>query len=192
MRGVFTLMIVLLAGHPGQEQLKLEIRTYRGTEDVSAATRVIVHRAGQREKPVGQISPGSKRAIGVVPGVYDAQAIHEKDGRVLNIRWAERFIVMPYPDESGHHLEVINFMNGFGALQIRRAGNSATGPDTDVALFTAEEHSQPVAVPTSPGPYALFIVRAGQYDVLIRRGTAATWHHGIDVPLDRTRLWIVP
>ena len=77
MRGVLALMIVLLAGHPAQEQLKLEIRTYRGTEDVSAATRVIVHRAGQREKPVGQISPGNKRTIGVIPGVYDAQAIHE-------------------------------------------------------------------------------------------------------------------
>jgi hypothetical protein len=192
MPGALALMIVLLAGHPVQEQLKLEIRTYRGTEDVSAATRVIVHHAGQREQPVGKISPGSKRTIGVVPGVYDAQAIHERDGRVLNIRWAQRFVVMPYPDEGGHHLEVINFMNGFGALQIRWAGNSAPGSATDVALFTADEHSQPVAVPTSPGPYALFVVRAGQYDVLVRRGTAVAWYHGIDVPLDRTRLWIVP
>ena len=192
MRGVLALMIVLLAGHPAQEQLKLEIRTFRGTEDVSAATRVIVHAAGQREKPVGHISPGKRRTIGVVPGVYDARAIHEKDGRVLNIRWAERFLVMPYPDEDGHHLEVINFMNGFGALQIRWAGSAPPGPDADVALFTAEEHSQPVAVPTSPGPYALFVVRAGKYDLLVRRGTAARWHHGIDVPLDRTRLWIVP
>ena len=188
MRGVLALMIVLLAA---QEQLKLEIRTYRGTEDVSAATRVIVHRAGQREKPVGQISPGTKRIIGVIPGVYDAQAVHEKDGRVLNIRWAERFLVMPYPDEGGHHLEVINFMNGFGALQIRWAGNPTPGPETGVALFAAGEHTQPAAVPTSPGPYALFVVRAGKYDVLVRRGTVPTWHRGIDVPLDRTRLWIV-
>jgi hypothetical protein len=192
MRGLLLLTIALLAGHPAQQQLKLEIRTYRGTEDVSAATRVIVHRAGQREKPVGQISQGTRRTIAVTPGVYDAQAVHEKDGKVLNIRWAERFVVMPYPDEGGHHLEVINFMNGFGALQIRWAGNSAPGPDTDVALFTAEEHSQPVAVPTNPGPYALFVVRAGQYDVLVKRGTVAKWHHGINVPLDRTRLWIVP
>src|SRR4029450_11823681 len=112
MRGVLALMIVLLAGHPAQEQLKLEIRTYRGTEDLSAATRIILHRAGDRQKPVGQISQGSRRILGLAPGVYDAQVIHEKDGKVLNIRWAERFVVMPYPDESGHHLEVINFMNG--------------------------------------------------------------------------------
>jgi hypothetical protein len=192
MPGLLVLMIALLAGHPAQDQLKLEIRTYRGTEDVSAATRVIVHRAGDRQKPVGQISQGSRRTIGVGPGVYDAQAIHEKDGKVLNIRWAERFVVMPYPDESGHHLEVINFMNGFGALQIRWAGNNVPGSDNDVALFTADEHSQPVAVPTTPGPYALFVVPAGQYDVLVRRGKATTWHQGIAVPLDRTRLLIVP
>jgi hypothetical protein len=192
MRGLLLAMIALLADHPAQPQLKLEIRTYRGTEDVSAATRIIVHRAGQREKPVGQIPQGTGRTIAVAPGVYDAQAIHETDGKVLNIRWAERFIVMPYPDEGGHHLEVVNFMNGFGALQIRWAGNTAPGPDTDVALFTANEHAQPVAVPLTPGPYALFVVRAGQYDVLIGRGRAATWYHGIDVPLDRTRLWIVP
>ena len=192
MSSLLVLLIALLAGHPAQELLKLEIRTYRGTEDVSAATRVIVHRAGQRQTPVGQISPGGRRTIGVAPDVYDAQAIHEKDGRVLNIRWAERFVVMPYPDEGGHHLEVVNFMNGFGALQIRWSGNDAPRFGTDVALFTADEHSQPVAVPTSPGPYTLFVVRAGQYDVLVRRGTSTTWHEGIDVPLDRTRLWIVP
>ena len=192
MRGLLLLTIALLAGHPAQQQLKLEIRTYRGTEDVSAATRVIIHRGGQREKPVGQISQGSRRTIAVNPGVYDAQAIHEKDGRVLNIRWAERFVVMPYPDEGGHHLEVVNFMNGFGALQIRWAGSNAPGPGMDAALFTPDEHSQPVAVPLTPGPYALFVVRAGQYDVLVGRGRAATWYHGIDVPLDRTRLWIVP
>jgi hypothetical protein len=192
MSSLLVLLIALLAGHSAQELLKLEIRTYRGTEDVSTATRVIVHRAGQREKPVGQISPGSRRTIGVAPGLYDAQAIHEKDGRVLNIRWAQRFVVMPYPDEDGHHLEVVNFMNGFGALQIRWSENDAPRSDIDVALFTADEHSQPVAVPTTPGPYVLFVVRAGQYDVLVRRGIALTWHQGIDVPLDRTRLWIVP
>jgi hypothetical protein len=189
---LLVLMIALLAGHPAQELIKLEIRTYRGTEDVSAATRVIVHRAGQREKPVGQIAPGGRRTISVAPGLYDAQAIQEKDGRVLNIRWAQRFVVMPYPDEGGHHLEVVNFLNGFGALQIRWNENDATRSDTDVVLFTAEEHAQPVAVPTTPGPYVLFVVPAGQYDVLVRRGTTPIWHQGIDVPLDRTRLWIVP
>lgn len=188
----FVLMLTLLAGSPSPQLLTLEVRTYRGTTDVSDATRVIVHRAGQREQPVGRILPGRARTVGVPPGIYDAQAVHEREGRVLDIRWAERLVVMPYPDEAGHHLEVINFVSGYGALQIRSASGRAPGSETNIALFTADAHGQPAAVPSVPGPYALFVVRAGQYDVLVRRGAAETWHTGINVPLDRTRLWIVP
>src|SRR5687768_14634806 len=104
------LLLALLAGHPSPQLLTLEIRSYRGTTDVSDATRIVVHRAGQREQPVGQILSGGARTVGVPPGIYDAQAVHERDGRVLDIRWAERLVVMPYPDEAGHHLEVINFV----------------------------------------------------------------------------------
>jgi hypothetical protein len=186
------LLLALLTGHPSPQLLTLEIRSYRGTTDVSDATRIVVHRAGQREQPVGQILSGGARTVGVPPGIYDAQAVHERDGRVLDIRWAERLVVMPYPDEAGHHLEVINFVSGYGALQIRSAGGRAPGSDTTVALFTADAHGQPAAVATVPGPYALFVVRAGQYDVLVRRGVTETWYTGINVPLDRTRLWIVP
>jgi hypothetical protein len=192
MPGALLLFLALLAGHPRQERLTLEIRTYRGTEDVSEVTRVMVHRAGEREQPVGQIMPGGRRTLGVDPGIYDAQAVHERDGRVLNIRWAERLIVMPYPDEAGHHLEVINFVGGFGALQVREPAGGAPGSNADVSLFTAHDHARPAAMPTTPGPYALFVVRAGQYDVFVRRGSTARWHTGVDVPLDRTRLWIVP
>jgi hypothetical protein len=192
MPGRLLLLLALLAGHPSQRPLTLEIRTYRGTEDVSRATRVMVHRAAERKAPYGQILPGVQRTVAVPPGIYDAQAVHERDGRVLNIRWAHRLVVMPYPDEGGHHLEVINFDSGFGALQIRGTAGGAPGADTEVALFTAAEHGQPAATATTPGPYVLFVVRAGPYDVLIRRGSTLRWHHAVDVPLDRTRLWIVP
>ena len=40
--------------------------------------------------------------------------------------------------------------------------------------------------------YALFVVPAGTYDVQVKRAPKPAWHAGIDVPLDRTRLWIVP
>jgi hypothetical protein len=191
MSAPLVLLLTLLAGSPSPQLLTLEIRTYRGTVDVSDATRVIVHRAGQREQPVGQILPGGQRTVTVAPGIYDAQAVHERDGRVLDIRWAERLVVMPYPDESGHHLEVINFASGYGALQIRGGSGRAPGLDMDVALFTADAHGQPAAAPSVPGPYALFVVRAGQYDVLVKRGATPIWHTGVDVPLDRTRLLIV-
>ena len=58
-------------------------------------------------------------------GIYDVQAIHEREGSVLDIRWANHLVVMPYPDEPDHHLEVINFRNGYGALQVRASGRRA-------------------------------------------------------------------
>ena len=126
----------------------------------------------------------------VPPGIYDAQAVHERDRRVVSIRWAERLVVMPYPDEAGHHLEVINFDAGYGALQIRAANGQK--PDADVALFAANDRSHPAALASWHEMYALMVVRAGQYDVQVTRGSRSTWHNAIDVPLDRTRLWIVP
>jgi hypothetical protein len=190
MPGGLLLVLALLVTQSPQQRLTLEIRTYRGTEDVTDASRVIVHRAGERDQPVGQITR-AQRTLDVAPGIYDAQALHERDGRVLDIRWAERLVVMEYPDEAGRHLEVINFVNGFGALQIRETGRPPTAA-MEVALFTAGEHGQAAALPATPGPYALFVVRAGKYDVLVTRGATLKWHTAVDVPLDRTRLWIVP
>jgi len=168
--------------------LTLEIRTFRGSEEVTGQTRFTVHRAGERGQPVAQMGPGAQTgAAKVPPGIYDVQAIHERDGRVLHIRWAERLVVMPYPDENGRHLEVINFSPGFGAIQVR----TAAGDAVELALVGAENRGQ--LTPAAPiASYALFVVPAGQYDLQVRRASKASWHKGIDVPLDRTRLWIVP
>ena len=89
--------------------------------------------------------------------MYDAQIIREREGRVLNIRWAERLIVMPYPDEAGRHLEVINFQNGFGALEVR--GHDPGDPE--VAIFSAGSHDQEAAKRVGGTGYALFVVRRG-------------------------------
>ena len=124
------------------------------------------------------------------PGIYDAQAIREQAGRLANIRWAERLIVMPYPDENGYHLEVINFQTGYGGLEVR--GATGRGPEAEVALYTASDHDKPAAAPLTTSMYALFVVRAGEYDLHVRRGGLSAWHPRIDVPAGRTRLWIVP
>jgi len=126
----------------------------------------------------------------VAPGIYDAQAVQEQDARVVSIRWAERLVVMPYPDEDGHHLEVINVIPGYGALQIRT--NSAASPIDGLALFPAKDRVQPIAAAPSRGHTMLYVVRAGSYDVQIRRGSRTDWHTNLEVPLDRTRLWVVP
>lgn len=169
--------------------LTLELRVFNGTDEVTADTRATIHRAGDRGEPLLLASStGGRVEVRVAPGIYDVQAIHEREGRVLNIRWANRLVVMDYPDEAGHHLEVINFRNGFGALQIRAAG----GGQPDVALFEPGKRDKPTAAPFTRSAYLLFVVRAGSYDLLARGPARSAWHPAIDVPLDRTRLWVTP
>ena len=121
-------------------------------------------------------------------GIYDVQAIHERDGRVVDIRWANRLVVMPYPDERGHHLEVINFQNGFGALQVR----GEEGAHRPVAIYEPGKRTKPVTLRSSGPGYVLFVVPAGTYDLQIRSGEKVSWMPGIEVPLDRTRLTVIP
>ena len=184
------LALALLLSQSGQQMLTLEIRAYRGTEDVTHETRITVHKAGDRGQAIARVAIGGPRTVKVPPGIYDAQAVHEQDRRVVSIRWAERLVVMPYPDEAGHHLEVINFTPGYGAIQMR----AATGqkPVVELALYAAGDRSLPVAPPSWHDMYALFVVPANQYDVQIKQGARTGWHTAVDVPLDRTRLLIVP
>ncbi|CAN5866683.1 hypothetical protein BH24ACI4_BH24ACI4_20250 [soil metagenome] len=191
MTGPCLLLLALLAATPEQTPLTLEIRAFNGTEDVTAETRVTVHKAGDRGNPVGRTHVGEAQSfIQVLPGIYDAQAVQEKRGRVVNIRWAERLVVMPYPDEAGHHLQVINFAAGYGALQVRRLSGDLTAGV--LALFPSGERSQPAPSAHAGPHYVLFVVPAGRYDILIKDTPEGTWHTGIEVPLDRTRLWVVP
>jgi hypothetical protein len=187
---MFPALALILALTQPPSVLTLEIRVFRGLEEVTGETRVTVHRAGERGQPVAQVGRADvQRTLRLPPGIYDCQAVQERDGRVLNIRWAERLVLMPYPDEAGHHLEVINFMTGFGALAV--PSSTAAGATIEVALFGAGQRSRPLPSLTGPG-YQVFAVPAGQYDLEIKRGSRTTWQNGIEVPLDRTRLWVVP
>jgi hypothetical protein len=180
-----------LALPSGQDLLNLEVRIFDGRKDVTAEARVTIHRAGDRDKPVAQASgvPGTP-LMRVPAGIYDAQAIHQRDGRVVAIRWAERLVVMPYPDEAGHHLQVINFETGYGALQLRPA--SPVGPDDQFLLLGSSGPGQYQPAPTGRHGYVLFVVPAGQYDLQVTRAGTVAWYHDIEVPLDRTRFWVVP
>jgi len=169
-------------------QLTLEVRVFNGSEEVTGQVRATVHRAGDRGEPLLNAGAGLDRLVfRLAAGIYDVQAIHEREGRVLNIRWANRLVVMPYPDEPGHHLEVINFRNGFGALQVRAAGGRP-----DAGLYEPGRQDKPAAAPHTAPDYLLFVVRAGAYDLLVRSAGTSAWHAGVDVPLDRTRLWVTP
>jgi hypothetical protein len=187
-----TLPLLIALAQAAAPQLSLEIRVFLGIEEVTGETRVSLHRGGERTAVIGEGQLRDGRHMFSVPaGIYDAQIVREREGRVLNIRWAERLIVMPYPDEGGRHLEVVNFTNGYGALQIRpsRAG---TLPET--ALFAAGDRTRPVAAQPAhdDAGYALFVVPAGRYDLQIRTSPKSAWHPDLEVPLDRTRLWVLP
>lgn len=185
------LAAALLLVTPAQP-LVLEIRTFDGFQDVTRETRITVHRAGDRGQPIGLVPGGTEPALfHVPPGIYDAQAIQERQGRVVNIRWAERLVVMPYRDEGGHHLQVINLRDDFGALQVRRAAGEVR--PTDFTLFRADDRLEPLAPAAASGSrYVLFVVPAGTYDLRVTRTTGEDWHTGLEVPRSRTRLWVAP
>jgi hypothetical protein len=186
MRHVLLLVTALAAFGP--TTVTLQIRVFDGPEDVSSAARVVVFKAGDRQHPVAQSAAGGLLEAPLPEGLYDAQAIHEAEGRVMQIRWAERLVLMAYPDEEGRHLEIINFQSDYGALQAR--GRGAGTPDVDIFAAGARDHE---AAHRIDGPdYALFVVKAGVYDLRVRRDGEVKWHAGIEVPLDRTRFWVVP
>jgi len=180
----------LIAGQPSADAaLTLELRVFNGGEEVTIQTRVAIHPAGDRGRPLVLLEAGHRTlTAGVPPGIYDVQAIRVKDGRVTAIRWAERLVVMAYPDESGHHLEVVNFQAGYGALEVRRRDRAFP----DIQVYAPGDHTRSVAS-ALPGPASLlFVLPAGPYDVLAREGGAPVWHTGVEVPADRTRFWVVP
>jgi hypothetical protein len=186
MRSAWLLAIALTMPQPAT--VSLRIRVFSGSEDVSGETRVTVFKAGDRQSHVAESRPGMALDASVAPGTYDAQAIRERDGRVVAIKWAERLLVMPYPDEAGRHLEVINLQNGFGALEVR--GREPGTPD--VAIYATGSRQQEAARLSGGPDYALFVVPAGRYDLRVRRDGQTTWHSNIEVPLDRTRFWLLP
>ena len=186
MRSAWLLAIALTMQSPAP--LSLRIRVFSGSDEVTAETRVAVFKAGDRQSRVAESRAGLALDASVAPGSYDAQAIREREGRVVAIKWAERLLVMPYPDEAGRHLEVINLQNGYGALEVR---GREPGP-LDVAIFASGSRQQEAARPASGPDYVLFVVPAGRYDLRVRSDGQTTWYPDIEVPLDRTRFWPMP
>lgn len=186
---VLALAVLLSAGASDASELVLELRIFNGPAEVTEHTRVTVHRAGDRARPLVQAS-GAQGPIELrVPeGIYDVQAIEEREGQVVSIQWAHRLVVMPYPDEKGRHLEVLNFKSGFGALQVR----VRDGELPEVNLHSGASRDRIAGIPLKGPGYTLFVVPAGVYDLTIKRADRTTRHTDVEVPRDRTRLWLVP
>jgi hypothetical protein len=173
--------------------VRLEVRVFDGTEDVTADSRVKLFPKGQRSSDIPMMpASGSEPASATVPvGFYDAQAIREKKGsQTPSIRWAQQWLVQRYPDEYGRHLEVINFQSGFGALQVRPGPTEAASAKgwTGVA-YAAGDQNKEVSKATQAGDDLLFALPSGRYDIkLTLADKSVQWIRDIDVPADRTRL----
>ncbi len=186
MRAAIALAAALVMQAPAT--VRLQIRVFDGRDEVTPETRMTLYKAGAHDRPIATAVPPAPFDSQVPAGLYDAQVIREKDSRVISIRWAERLVVMPYPDEAGTHLEVINFQSDFGALEVKGHGGAAP----TAALYAAGIRDREAVLPFAGDGYVLFVAPANRYDLRIDAGGQVSWHAGIDVPRDRTRFWIVP
>lgn len=171
--------------------IRTEFRIFdRGTE-VTAETRLRIRQSGTLE--TGSILEGPTLSIELPKGIYDVQAIHQKQERVINVKWAERLVIMDYPDEGGRHLEVINFAPGYGALQLRWPEGQAPDPAGVAITVSRAGESRPMPTRVLQGlGYALLVLPAGTYDVRVTRaGNPPTELTGIEVPADRTRMKVI-
>ena len=190
MRMLFAFLLLVAQDTP----VNVEFRVFAGTEEITASTRLRIMPTGSRDAPL-TVSEGKRLIATVAPAIYDVQALRLRSGGIVAIRWAERLVVMHYPDEAGRHLQVINFDEGYGALQLR----AAKGPIAayDIAVFPAGNRTTPLGDPVEGDDYRLFVLQAGRYDIRVRpagtraEGEEPRWLLHIEVPANRTRMKIL-
>jgi hypothetical protein len=176
---------------PAGTPVRVEFRVFDGTSEITAQARVRVRRSGTSE--TGTVVDGGDLSVDLAPGIYDAQAVRQRSGDTVDIRWAEHLVVMAYPDEGGRHLEVINFAKDFGALELRwPEGQSPDPAGTAVAIFKAgDAHAMASRVLRGLG-YLLLVVPGDTYDIrVIRPGRGPVTFTRIEVPAGGTRMKVV-
>jgi len=176
---------------PRTDAIRTEFRVFDGTNEVSAETRLRVRPSGSSE--TGRVLEGGQLAVELPAGIYDVQAVRQQAGQVTNVRWAERLVVMAYPDEGGRHLEVINFANEHGALQLRWAEGQAPDPAGVAVTVTRDGETRPMPARALHGlGYLLLVLPTGTYDVRVTRpGKDPIELLKTEVPADRTRMKVI-
>jgi hypothetical protein len=200
---VVAISVVLLATLCGAEapaqsspaaapsRVRTVFRIFDRAREVTSETRLRVRRAGTSDP--GIVLQGPRLEVELEPGIYDAQAIRELEGRVAAVRWAERLVIMAYPDEGSQHLETVNMAEGYGALQLRLPDGAVTKDRDIVRLASPPAADRAEAVGVFAGPdYLLMIGPTGTYDLRVTLdGARAVDVTGIEVPADRTRLRVL-
>jgi hypothetical protein len=173
------------------EIIRTEFRVFHGNVEVSGETRLRVRPSGSTE--TGRVIEGAPLAADLPVGIYDVQAVRQRSGEVVSVRWAEQLHVMAYPDEGGRHLEVINFADEYGALQLRWPDGDTPDPATVTVAVTrgSQQGQSPSRVIHGKG-YVLLVLPAGTYDVRIaRRPREPVVLTQIEIPADRTRMKLI-
>lgn len=191
------------SGAQTSEPVRAAFRVFDGVEEVTADTRVRVRVSGSGDEEGGVVLNGPALSTDLPPGIYDAQAIRHRSGRVLSVRWAERLVIVRYPDEGPEHLEVINFEPNFGALQLRlpqgvkadpsmatiRGADEDGDEDTDeAAAGTAGNGRSRVH---AGGGYLLVVAPAGTYSISLALPAGPVTLPAVEIPGDRTRMHLV-
>ena len=163
------LLAALSAGAQDSGPLTLDVRVFRGQNEVTRETTVTAFpagaRTGGREVP---LLPSGERQLRLNAGQYDLQLVQQQDGKVGGIAWTTLRLLVGYPGEHGRHLEVLNFDKSFGALQLREYGSATPGaPVWQVRLLRKD--GTEVARGFSGDGYRLLVAPAGTYDIAVDR-----------------------
>lgn len=171
------------------EPVRVEFRIFDGTAEITSAAKIRVRHSGRSES--GTVLESGNLSVDLQPGIYDAQVVRRQPGATRAIRLAEHLVVMGYPDEAGRHLEVINFADGFGALQLRSA-NAATLAGAVVTVFRLGDTHPAPSRPIRATGYLLLVLPADTYDVRIAApGRQSIMFNGVDIPAGSTRMKLI-
>jgi hypothetical protein len=167
--------------------LSLHVRVFRGQAEVTRDTTVTVFPAGQRTngRQLAQTPESSERQLPLAAGQYDLQLVQHEDGKVSGIAWTTLRLLVDYPGEAGHHLEVLNFEKDWGALEVRPGGPHQTGPVAWRARLQRKDGSD-VSQGVAGNGYQIVVAPAGTYDLVIEGGSSPVRVQDVQVKANLT------
>lgn len=153
--------------------LSLHVRVFRGQAEVTQDTTVTVFPAGQRinGRQLAKTPESTERQLPLAAGQYDLQLVQHQDGKVSGIAWTTLRLLVDYPGEAGHHLEVLNFEKDYGALEVRPEGAHRSGPAAWRARLQRKDGTD-VAQGVAGDGYQVVVAPAGTYDLVIEGGAS--------------------
>ena len=167
--------------------LSLHVRVFRGQAEVTQDTTVTVFPAGQRinGRQLAKTAESSERQLPLAAGQYDLQLVQHEDGKVNGIAWTTLRLLVEYPGEAGHHLEVLNFEKDWGALEVRPGGPHQSGPVSWRARLVRKDGTD-VSRGVDGEGYQLVVAPAGTYDLVIEGGATPVRVQDVEVKANLT------